>query len=82
MLFVLQIQVTNNETSHRYGIIAVEDIKCNETLAEIPRNIAFTPSQSSIASRLQGFKEKNIDRSERFYFFGFFLIFYLTCPLE
>lgn len=60
--FLVQVQVTNIDTSHRYGIIALEDIRCSETLVEIPRNIALTPNQSSIASRLKSFKERHIDR--------------------
>ena len=59
---IFQIQVTNSATSHRFGIIAAEDIRCSETLVEIPRSIAFTPGQSSIASRLRNFKERNVER--------------------
>ena len=54
--------MTNIDTSHRFGIVAVEDIRSNETLVEIPRSIALTSSQSSIASRLESFKERQIDR--------------------
>ena len=54
--------MTNIDTSHRFGIVALEDIRSNETLVEIPRNIALTSSQSSIASRLESFKERQIDR--------------------
>ena len=58
----LKVKVTNISTSHRYGIIAAEDIRCSETLVEIPRNIALTPNQGSIASRLREFKEANMAR--------------------
>eukprot|EP00795_Rhopilema_esculentum_P015478 gene15478-6729_t len=56
-----KIKVTNISTSHRYGVVANEDIRCSETLVEIPRNIALTPNQSSIASRLRDFKEENME---------------------
>ena len=61
LLEIFQIKVTNISTSHRYGVVANEDIRCNETLVEIPRNIALTPNQSSIASRLRDFKEENME---------------------
>eukprot|EP00112_Aurelia_sp_Birch-Aquarium-sp1_P012589 Seg2648.2 transcript_id=Seg2648.2/GoldUCD/mRNA.D3Y31 product="N-lysine methyltransferase setd6" protein_id=Seg2648.2/GoldUCD/D3Y31 len=60
-----KVKVTNISTSHRYGIIAAEDIRCSETLVEIPRDIALTPNQGSIASRLREFKEANMARLQQ-----------------
>eukprot|EP00794_Sanderia_malayensis_P014255 gene14255-15742_t len=62
--FSNKIQITCNSTSHRYGVVALQDVKCNETLVDIPRVITFSPSQSSIAKQIEEFEDENKENFE------------------
>ena len=52
-IFFFKVSVEFEGTSHRYGMIATEDIKKGETLFKIPRKLLLEPTQGSLSRELK-----------------------------
>ena len=62
----MQVEVTFKGTSHRFGVIATDDIDIDETLFEIPRKALITPTSGSISSQLKRFEEEMSQKNQRY----------------
>ena len=59
LLFSIKVKVSLQGSCHRYGMIAVDNIKKGECLFEIPRSLLLKPESSSISGILENLTYKS-----------------------